>query len=256
MKNKPLTILLTIFALCTCLFTLTACELESDHVHSYTTQVVEPTCTEQGYTTYVCECGDTYKDNYVNAQGHSFTNYVSNNDATYEADGTKTATCDRDNCYETDAIIDEGSKLIPGKGLEYSLNSDGQSYSVTGIGTCEYANIIIPSTYENKPVTHISNYAFYWCKNLTSITIANSVMSIGDFAFSGCSKLTNIEIPNSVTSIGTWAFGQCDSLTSIEIPNSVTCIGDGAFRNCYKLVEVINKSTHITVIKGAEDNGY
>ncbi|MBR3738059.1 MAG: hypothetical protein IKN26_04905, partial [Eubacterium sp.] len=41
------------------------------HIHSYTTQVVAPTCTEQGYTIYTCSCGDTYNDNYVNALGHT-----------------------------------------------------------------------------------------------------------------------------------------------------------------------------------------
>ena len=43
------------------------------------------------------------------ALGHSFTNYVSNNDATCVADGTKTARCDR--CDETDTITDTDSKL-------------------------------------------------------------------------------------------------------------------------------------------------
>ncbi len=40
---------------------------------------------------------------------HTFSVYVSNNDATEEADGTKTATCDF--CDATDTVIDEGSKL-------------------------------------------------------------------------------------------------------------------------------------------------
>ncbi len=41
---------------------------------------------------------------------HSFTNYVSDENATYDADGTKTATCDY--CEETDTVTDKGSKLI------------------------------------------------------------------------------------------------------------------------------------------------
>ena len=39
--------------------------------HSYTTAVTAPTCTEQGYTTYTCSCGDNYVDDYVNATGHA-----------------------------------------------------------------------------------------------------------------------------------------------------------------------------------------
>ena len=45
------------------------------------------------------------------ALDHSFTNYVSNNDATCTEDGTKTAVCDRDGCNEKDTVVDTGSKL-------------------------------------------------------------------------------------------------------------------------------------------------
>ena len=38
--------------------------------HSYSTVVTAPTCTEDGYTTYTCNCGDTYVDNPVAALGH------------------------------------------------------------------------------------------------------------------------------------------------------------------------------------------
>jgi uncharacterized repeat protein (TIGR02543 family) len=37
------------------------------HTHEYAQEVVAPTCTQDGYTTYTCECGDTYNDNTVKA---------------------------------------------------------------------------------------------------------------------------------------------------------------------------------------------
>lgn len=40
------------------------------HTHIYTEDVVEPTCTKEGYTIYTCECGDSYKDNYLNNLDH------------------------------------------------------------------------------------------------------------------------------------------------------------------------------------------
>ena len=40
---------------------------ESAHEHEYTAIVTTPTCTEQGYTTYTCECGDNYVADYVDA---------------------------------------------------------------------------------------------------------------------------------------------------------------------------------------------
>ena len=41
-----------------------------NHKHDYNAKVYTPTCTDKGYTTYTCECGDSYIDNYVNAKGH------------------------------------------------------------------------------------------------------------------------------------------------------------------------------------------
>ena len=72
-------------------------------MHSYESVVTDPTCTEQGYTTHTCaDCGNSYVDTYVDALGHSFKEYVSDNNATCTADGTKTAKCER--CEELDTI--------------------------------------------------------------------------------------------------------------------------------------------------------
>ena len=49
-------------------FTLCGC----GHKHAHSSKVVAPTCTEKGYTEYTCECGDSYRDSYVDALGHSF----------------------------------------------------------------------------------------------------------------------------------------------------------------------------------------
>ena len=78
-------------------------------------------------------------------------------------------------------------------------------------------------------VVEISDYTFFGCASITTVTISNGVANIGNAAFSGCTGLTSIEIPDSVTSIGGDAFEGCTSLTSIEIPDSVTSIGMAAF---------------------------
>ena len=68
-----------------------------------TTNTHFPTCTQSA----VCDiCGKT-----LPALGHSFNNYVSNNDATCEADGTKTAHCDNKGCTATDTKPDTDSAL-------------------------------------------------------------------------------------------------------------------------------------------------
>ena len=75
----------------------------------------------------------------------------------------------------------------------------------------------------------IADFAFSYCKSLTSITIPDSVTSIGLSTFYDCTSLTSITIPDSATSIGKNAFADCTSLTSITIPDSVTNIGNKAF---------------------------
>ena len=110
----------------------------------------------------------------------------------------------------------------PSEGLEYELNEDGKGYAVTGIGTCKDTNLIIPSTYNNLPVTSIGNSAFYNCGGLASITIPDSVTSIGDYAFSYCTSLTSIAIPESVTSISQSAFSGCWHLESITVESGNT----------------------------------
>lgn len=44
-----------------------ACE----HVHKYSEEIIEATCYTDGYTLHKCECGESYKDNFVSA-GHKF----------------------------------------------------------------------------------------------------------------------------------------------------------------------------------------
>ena len=72
---------------------------------------ISPTCTEMGYTVHGCSrCEDEkYQDSYVDPLGHSFENYISNNDATCVANGTETAKCDR--CNETNTREDDKSAL-------------------------------------------------------------------------------------------------------------------------------------------------
>ncbi|MBR7008864.1 MAG: cell wall-binding repeat-containing protein [Ruminococcus sp.] len=64
---------------------------KTTHKHSYTTKVVAPTCTDQGYTLHTCSCGYSYKDTYKNATGHSYTTKVTA--PTCTAKGYTTHTC-------------------------------------------------------------------------------------------------------------------------------------------------------------------
>lgn len=47
---------------------------DSQHQHNYTSKVIAPTCVDQGYTEFSCECGHTYKDEFKDATGHDWGN--------------------------------------------------------------------------------------------------------------------------------------------------------------------------------------
>ena len=74
------------------------------HEHSYTAVVTAPTCTEKGYTTHTCSCGDSYVDTYVDALGHAWDSGKVTKPATSTETGIKTYTCTRCGATKTETI--------------------------------------------------------------------------------------------------------------------------------------------------------
>lgn len=124
--------------------------------HQYTSTFTEPTCLEQGYCTFLCSrCGHSYQDLFVDALGHSFTNYISDGNASIDTDGTKTALCDR-GCGATHTVTDEGSRLT---GLSSDLYSiEEETIHAVGVDTtaAEFRSHISPESIrilkDGKPV--------------------------------------------------------------------------------------------------------
>ena len=92
-------------------------ETAPEHTHGYTAVVTEATCTADGYTTYTCECGDSYVADTV-AAGHSWGEWS-------EAEGLRTRVCaacgetEQETIPETDeavaavqAMIDELNPVV------------------------------------------------------------------------------------------------------------------------------------------------
>ena len=67
------------------------------------------------------------------------------------------------------------------------------------------------------------------CKNLV---IPDSVKSISDYAFYGCSSLTSVSLPKGLEKIGIKAFVNCYNLEDLIVPSSVTYIYSDALRGC------------------------
>ena len=71
--------------------------------------------------------------------------------------------------------------------------------------------------------------------NITCNGNSYEVLAIQNGAWESCKELTSVTIPNSITCIGKYAFSGCNSLTSITIPNSVTSIGDQALVDVFRV---------------------
>ena len=108
-------------------FELTVVVTEPEaHEHEYTAEVTGPTCTEGGYTTYTCECGDSYVDDYTDPLGHGWDDGVIKTPASVLYEGTMLFTCLR--CGETrEEVIPKRDEVPKDKRLRILFI--GNSYS-------------------------------------------------------------------------------------------------------------------------------
>ena len=81
---------------------------------------------------------------------------------------------------------------------------------------------------------YVPNSVVSDCKNLSSVTLEDTVTRIGNASFQTCTALHQISIPNTVTYIDSYAFN-ISGLTSINIPASVTTLMYGITYNCASL---------------------
>ena len=202
-------------------------DYQASHTHSYSTVVTPPTCTASGYTTYTCQCGDSYSSDNVPTIAHSYINGICSScgavDPDYQAphkhsystvvtpptcttNGYTTYTCECGDNYTLDTnsklghdyndgfCKNCGAEPSPSIGLKYKLSSDGTYYTLIGIGSCKDKTIIIPEVYNDIPVTTIDG-AFKQCKNITSVIVPNSVTRITDSTFYECTALESLTLP-------------------------------------------------------------
>ena len=122
---------------------------------------------------------------------------------------------------------------------------------VTEIGSWAFSGREITSITLPNTVTNIEMFAFENCHRLTTVEIPNGVASIGLYAFHGCDGLTSVTIPNGVTGIGAWAFSGCHGLTSVALPESVTFIGNDAYHGCSNLSSISIPSNIVHIMQNA-----
>ena len=245
------------------------------HEHEYTTEVTTPTCTERGYTTYTCDCGETYVDDYVNAAGHSYGSWIEEVPSDCTTAGVKGHfTCsvcqknfDEDKTELTELAIAAGHSYEYGvcgscgdkkisQGLEYTLSGDGTYYIVSDLGECTDVNVVIPATYgdDELPVKEIGDDAFA-SSAIESVVLPDTVTKINTWAFWFCTQLRYVKLSEELTNIAAYAFMNCSALTQLTIPSKVNTVGNYAFGSCYRLVEIVNQSSLNIVAVGDNYGG-
>ena len=162
------------------------------------------------------------------------------------------------------------------RGLEYKINADNTTCTITGLGTYSSKDLVIPDTIGDYEVTAIADYAFqgtdietfsggknltrigmdafHNCSELKKVDLPIGITEIGYGAFDLCVRMTEINIPNTVKTIGGNAFCACTSLKSIIIPDSVTCIESGAFGYCVSLTSICFPASIRSVGEGLVGN--
>ena len=265
--------------------------------HSYVSTVTEATCTNLGYTTYSCpKCDKIKTDDYTSELGHIFSATELIEPATCTKNGTQYRECIVCGHYEHIPVLTQGhsySEWVTDKeatdsetGLRYTIcnvcnerieemiystGSVGLSYEkqddhyiVTGIGGCRDVNIVIASSVDGYPVTEIADKAFkgtdiatiiipegverigkkafYGCSTLNKVTMPKSLKTIEKKAFAGCG-LKSLVISENVNEIAAGAFKMCVSLENVTLSKNIKRIGTGCFTDCWKLKEITYDNT-------------
>lgn len=163
--------------------------------------------------------------------------------------------------------------------LRYRSDDELGGYVVEGWGTVkEKTELIVPSSYKDKPVKRIAKGAFAGSRDLVNLVLPEGLEEIEANAFKGCASLTSVVLPNSLKSVGGYVFASCPiknaaapcvaagtvipisdletldltggteiaahaldgarKLTSVTFPESLERIGQTAFAFCKSLTSV------------------
>lgn len=151
---------------------------------------------------------------------------------------------------ENEVVLNGAAKGTTKAAIPAKVTLDGKTYRVVGIGANtfsgqkELTSVVIPGS-----VISIEKEAFIYCEKLTSVQIPNSVTSMGERVFYGCSSLTSVVEHKGVPRIPYMTYCYCMGLDSVGIPNNVTHIEALAFDGCRNMTS-LHIGSQITFIGG------
>ena len=243
------------------------------HEHSYEAVVTEPTCTEGGYTTYTCECGDSYVADETEALGHSYEGVITVEPSCTEA-GVMTYTCANCGDSYTEELAADGHYPVIVEGYPATCTEPGLT---DGIQCCVCTEWIEPMveipalghSYENgscvncgeeEPI-QVTVIAEGWSGYTTWVLTSDGVLTFSptEQQLDGQTNLKNywkvngvltlpwgeyadqivkVVISDGIHDIGQMAFYELKNLTEVQLGKDVTEIRNYAFKNCTALVSI------------------
>lgn len=133
-------------------------------IHQYTTKVIAPTCTEEGYTLRTCsKCGYSYKSNYVDENGHHFADSSVTKSATCTVDGEKIRKCS--DCGKTETVA------IPAIVHQYDSTVIAPSYTAEGytLHVCSVCGDSYKDNYVEKEKGDLNNDNFVLISDIVKL---------------------------------------------------------------------------------------
>lgn len=162
------------------------------------------------------EVGVTYK-NLTEIYGHGYRN------TSYVGNITIPETVTYNNRTYKVTSIEKGA-FGGGYGLDYDSSVDNHG--------CKITSINLPSS-----IRTIDDFAFQNCRELSEVSLPESLETIGYYTFYSTS-IRKVIIPNNVRNIGDFSFADCNLLANVIIGNNIKEIGSYAFSGDNKLIEV------------------
>ena len=117
--------------------------------HKYEANIINPTCEDQGYTIYTCQCGDEYIDSYVDALDHDLIIDEAIEPTCTEAGYTEGQHCTRCDYELKEEIPPLGHNIIDDAAVEPTCTKTG----LTAGGHCSECAFVIPQEI-NPTVNH------------------------------------------------------------------------------------------------------
>ena len=129
---------------------------DENHVHNHITSTVAPTCEEEGYTSYTCACGDSYKKNIVSATGHSYTPSVV--EPTCEEGGYTNYLCSCGEGYKENEVAALGHSYTDGVCSVCQKEDPDYVKPIPG-GMADLDTIVLPSSKPNGDSSYTETYS-------------------------------------------------------------------------------------------------